>query len=96
MKVIHGLPLLGILHSVILNGACGLIRLTFLVPGLLLIIGMLMILLWKCLILLMSGRMVAGKTSPLDGFEVAGAGVYLPASELAFEGSVWGVAEEVW
>ena len=28
------------------------------------------------------------------GFEVAGAGVYLLASELAFEGSVWGTAEE--
>ena len=29
------------------------------------------------------------------GFEVAGAGaVPVPASELAFEGSVWGVAEE--
>ena len=28
------------------------------------------------------------------GFDVAGAGVYLPASELAFEGSVWGTAEE--
>ena len=28
------------------------------------------------------------------GFDVAGAGVYLPASELAFEGSEWGTAEE--
>ena len=28
------------------------------------------------------------------GFEVAGAGVYLPASEIAFEGAVWGVAGE--
>ena len=27
--------------------------------------------------------------SSVGGFEVAGAGVYLPASELAFEGSVW-------
>ena len=27
-------------------------------------------------------------------FVVAGAGVYLPASELAFDGSVWGTAEE--
>ena len=35
------------------------------------------------------------KISPrLGGFEVAGAGVYVPASELAFEGSVWGTAEE--
>ena len=32
--------------------------------------------------------------SSTGGFEVAGAGVYLPASELAFEGSVWGTAEE--
>ena len=32
--------------------------------------------------------------SSIGGFEVAGAGVYLPASELAFEGSVWGTAEE--
>ena len=32
--------------------------------------------------------------SSLGGFEVAGAGVYLPASEFAFEGSVWGTAEE--
>ena len=28
------------------------------------------------------------------GFEVAGAGVYLPASELASEGSIWRTAEE--
>ena len=32
--------------------------------------------------------------SSLGGLEVAGAGVYLPASELAFDGSVWGTAEE--
>ena len=32
--------------------------------------------------------------SSIGGFEVAGAGVYLPASELAFEGSIWGTAEE--
>ena len=32
--------------------------------------------------------------SSLGGFEVAGAGVYLPASELAFDGSVWGTTEE--
>ena len=32
--------------------------------------------------------------SSTGGFEVAGAGVYEPALELAFEGSVWGVAEE--
>ena len=32
--------------------------------------------------------------SAVGGFEVAAAGVYVPASELAFDGSVWGVAEE--
>ena len=32
--------------------------------------------------------------SSIGGFEVAGAGVYVPASELAFDGSVWEVAEE--
>ena len=32
--------------------------------------------------------------SSVGGFEVAGAGVYLPASELAFEGSVWGTVQE--
>ena len=30
----------------------------------------------------------------VGGFEVAGAGVYFPAAEVAFEGSVWGFAEE--
>ena len=32
--------------------------------------------------------------SSVGVFEVAGAGVYVPASELAFEGSVWRTAEE--
>ena len=32
--------------------------------------------------------------SSVGGFEVAGAGVYLPASELAFENLVWGTIEE--
>ena len=32
--------------------------------------------------------------SSIGGFEVAGAGVYLHASELAFDGLVWGTAEE--
>ena len=51
--------------------------------------------LWRCLMLLIFGRMVVGRTSlSLVGFEVAGAGVYVPAPELAFEGAVWGVAEE--
>ena len=32
--------------------------------------------------------------SSIGSFEVAGAGVYLPASELAFDGLIWGTAEE--
>ena len=32
--------------------------------------------------------------SSIGGLEVAGAGVYLPVSELAFDGLVWGKAEE--
>ena len=39
--------------------------------------------------------MVAGRISLLSGgYEVAGAGVYLSAAEVAFEGAVWGVIEE--
>ena len=34
--------------------------------------------------------------SSVGGFEVAGAGIYLPASEVAFEGSVWGNGRRVW
>ena len=30
----------------------------------------------------------------MGGFEVAGAGVYLLASEIAFDNSVWGTVEE--
>ena len=30
----------------------------------------------------------------MSGFEVAGAGVYLPASEVAFDSLLWGIAEE--
>ena len=32
--------------------------------------------------------------SSIGGFEAAGAGVYLPASEMAFDGLIWGTAEE--
>ena len=32
--------------------------------------------------------------SSVGGFEVAGAGTYLPASEVAFDHSVWGTVEE--
>ena len=44
----------------------------------------------------MSGLMVVERIdfSSIGGFEVAGAGVYLPASELAFDGLIWGTAEE--
>ena len=80
-----GLPLLVIWRLSILRGASVLILLTLLIVGLLLTIGMLTILPWNCLNILMSGLM---------GFEVAGAGVYLPASELAFENLVWGTVEE--
>ena len=42
-----------------------------------------------------SYNLEVGRQGPTSGgFEVAGAGVYVPASELAFEGSVWGTAEE--
>ena len=34
--------------------------------------------------------------SAIGGFEVAGAGVYVPASELAFDGSVLGCGGGVW
>ena len=40
------------------------------------------------------GLMVVVKTIPVGGFEVAGAGGYLPAPELTMECAVWGVAEE--
>ena len=54
-----------------------------------------MILPWTCLRILLLGLMVAGQGfSSVGGFEVAGAGVYLPASEVAFDSLVWGVAEE--
>ena len=47
------------------------------------------------LIILIFGLMEAERISPLRvGFEVAGSGVYLPASEVAFESLVWGTAEE--
>ena len=32
--------------------------------------------------------------SSIESFEVAGAGVYLPAAEVAFDNSVWGTVEE--
>ena len=39
--------------------------------------------------ILVCGPMVAGKTYPTGGFEVAGAGVCVPAPELAMEGAIW-------
>ena len=71
-----------------------LVRLTSLVAGLLLSIGMLMI----DIALEMSDYpniWTDGSRedfSSVGGFEVAGAGVYLPAAEVAFESAVWGVA----
>ena len=56
----------GILLSVSLSGVWVLIRLTFLVPGLLLNIGMLTILLWRSWIILKFGLMVAGRISLLS------------------------------
>ena len=41
----------------------------------------------------MCGLMVAIFSS-IGDFEVAGAGVYLPASELAFDGWIWGTTRE--
>ena len=56
---------------------------------------MLMILPWKCLSIQIFWTDGSSEDfSSVGGFEVAGAGVYLPASEIAFEGAVWGVAEE--
>ena len=67
----------------------GLILWMLLLFGLRLITGTLIILLWKCLTLLIFGRMVVGRTTSSNGgFEVAGAGVYVPAPELAFAGAV--------
>ena len=90
-----GLPPLVIWLLFSLNGALVLIRLTLLVAGLLREY-------WDAAdtALEMSEYLniwTDGSTedfSSVGGFEVAGAGVHLPASELAFEGSVWGVAEE--
>ena len=73
-----------------------LIRWTLLVAGLLLIIGMLMILPYKCR-MYPTNIWTDGNREDFSffgGFEVAGAGVYLRASGLAFEGSVKGTAEE--
>ena len=66
-----------------------------LVVGLRLSVGMLLTLPWK-----MSNypNIWTGGSredfSSIGGFEVAGAGVYLPDSELAFDGFIWGTAEE--
>ena len=63
----HGLRLLVSWLPFILKGVLVLIRLVLMLPGLLLITGMLMILLWKCLSILTSGLMVAEKIFPLLG-----------------------------
>ena len=61
-----GLPLLGTQLLVRLSSVWVLIRLIFLVLGLLLSIGMQMILPWRCLIILIFGLMVAGRISFLS------------------------------
>ena len=72
-----------------------LIRWIALVIGLRLSIGMLMILLWKCRIIPIFGMMVTGRISLLlVGLRLLVLVFYLPASDVAIESSVWGVAEE--
>ena len=64
-----GLPLLVIQHIFILNVALVLILFTLLVSGLLLSIGMLLILPWRCLITLTFGLLEKKRTSlSLVGF----------------------------
>ena len=56
--------------------------------------GMLMMLLWRCRIILTFGLMVAETISLLlVGLRLLDAGVYLLASEVAFDHSVWGVSD---
>ena len=90
-----GLPLLVIWLLFISSGAWVLILLTLLIVGLLLTIGDA-----DDIALEMPEHpnvWTDGSRedfSSLSGFEVAGAGVYLPASELALENLVWGTIEE--
>ena len=54
-----------------------------------------MIFLWRCRIILIFWTDGSREDySSIGGFEVAGAGTYLPASEIAFDHSVWGTVEE--
>ena len=74
---------------------CHCALLTLLGPGVLLNIGMLLMLLLEMPV--HPNVWTDGSRedfSSIGGFEVAVAGVYLPASELAFDGSVWCTAEE--
>ena len=90
VKVTLGPPLLGIQHSVNLNGASVRIQLTFLVPGLLLNIGMLMMLPWRRRIIPMFGLMVAGRIS----LQSVGLQFICLLLKLPFDCSVWRTAEE--
>ena len=63
LKGTLGRPLLETWLAVSLSAVCVLIVRILLLFGPRLIIGMLMILLWKCLIIPISGRMVVGRTS---------------------------------
>ena len=49
---------------------------------------------WKWLSILIFGLMVGEDFSFLGGLEVAGAGVSLSVSAIAFDSMVWGTAEE--
>ena len=83
-----GLPLSMIWLLLSLNGAKVLILLIFLVPGLLLSVGMLLTLPKRCLSILMFGLMVAERTSLLL------VGLKLLVLVLAFDHSIWRTAEE--
>ena len=74
MRGVLGLLLFG--FGLSWNVAWVVIRWVALVIGLRLILAMLTILLWRCRIILIFGRMVAGRI--IGDFDVAGAGVYLP------------------
>ena len=92
---ILGLPLLVIWLLFIWNSAQVLIRWTLMIAGLLLSSGDVMKMPWRCL---NNPNVWTDESredfSSVGGFEVAGAGVYLPASELAFDGLVWRTAWE--
>ena len=89
-----GLPPLVIWRLFNLNDVLVRILLILLVPRLLLSIGMLLILPWRCLSTLMSGLVVVERISLLLGVLRLLVLVCMPASELVFDGLIWGTAEE--